>query len=95
MTHELFQELLAEHRASGVSQKRYCEQRGVSYSTFQYWQRKTKADGQARNTGFLRLMPVTLDIEPIEIRFPSGVVISVRPGFDPELLRNIAAALGN
>jgi len=93
MTIDSFQDLLADLRASGLSQKRYCRERGVCYSTFQYWLRKTKASTQSENSGFLRLVPIPPVSEAIEVRFKNGAVIAVRSGFDADLLRAVANAL--
>ncbi len=93
MTSDSFQELLSAIRTSGQPPKRYCKEHGVHYSTYQYWLRKTKASLQTENSGFLKLVPIPAASASLEVRFPNGVVIAVRSGFDAGLLRAVVNAL--
>ncbi len=94
MTHESFQKLLADLRASGLSKKRYCANRGVNYSTFQYWLRKIRNTPPLGDSGFVRISTLPVS-EAIEVRLPGGIAIAVRPGFDAVLLRDIVRTLAS
>jgi hypothetical protein len=46
-------------KASGLSQRRYCEERGVSLSTFQWWRRRLRKPESERSTSPMVRVPVT------------------------------------
>jgi len=59
-TTTFWQEHVAAWQASGLTQKRYCQEQDLRYSAFGYWVRKLRSqanDRQATTPGFV---PVTL-----------------------------------
>lgn len=75
-------------RASGLSLQAFARQRGWSRQRLAYWVRRV---GDAPSgSGFVELRPAN---EPIDVIAASGVLVRVRSGFDPALLRAVLAAL--
>lgn len=67
--------LVAEWRASGLSQQQFCKSRDLTLSKFSYWvaQSKPKAD-----SGFIALKPdKPIQPECLEIHYPNGVMVKV------------------
>ena len=46
-----WQELIDEQAASGLSQKAFCSQPGISVATFGYWKRKLGSESHSLPTG--------------------------------------------
>ena len=62
-------------RESGLKKKEYCQQRGISESTFSYWiTRINKSKGRA----FIPLLPAEgINDSAIEVIYPNGVRVKV------------------
>jgi len=41
-------------KQSGLGQRRYCEENGIKYHTFLYWQRKQRSEAESTTEGFVR-----------------------------------------
>lgn len=65
-----WENILAEHQASGESIKRFCEARGLSSGVFYYHKRRQKEDVLG---GFVEVAGGFGDGHLIEICYPSGV----------------------
>lgn len=95
---DLWRQRLADLSQSGLSVRQWCEQKGVTKSTYGYWRRKL-ALADAAETGGTDWLCVTSDPPvptvskglTVEI---AGASIPVQNGFDPALLRAIVVALG-
>ena len=86
---------------SGQSQKIYCEQEGLAYSTFQYWVKKFREE-YAENEeleitpGFI---PVEVQPDPemdqvvgsnqLHFLFPNGIQVMCSESVQPEVLRTL------
>ena len=70
---EEWQYLISEQQNSDLSQKVYCQERGLGLSTFQYWKRKLTPAG----------LPVSQADSWLEL--PSAVDGSLVAGWDIEL----------
>lgn len=46
-----WQELIEEQAVSGLSQKAFCSQRGISVATFGYWKRKLRHESSSLPMG--------------------------------------------
>jgi len=46
-----WQELVDAHANSGLSQRAFCEQQGISVASFGYWKRKLKANNDHQLSG--------------------------------------------
>jgi hypothetical protein len=81
-------------QASGLSQRAYCEEHGLSHAAFGYWRNRVKLSVQAL-PGFV---PVKLE-QPalwgcsLELRLREGRTIVIREGFDEALLTRLIRAL--
>jgi transposase-like protein len=89
--------LMAEHGDSGLSASAFCRQRGLRVSQFYGWRKRLR---QSSARQFLEVQvlrtPEKAVIGPgraIEIRLADGRRIVVEPGFDPNHLRAVVAAL--
>jgi len=49
--------------ASGLSQRRFCEERGISFSTFCYWRRRLRGESEVESQA---------PFIPVEIKPPNG-----------------------
>jgi hypothetical protein len=56
---KMFADIIRQQQ-SGLSQKAWCEQNGIAYSSFHYWYRRFRNDqtgkGQVTGDGFVQLM---------------------------------------
>lgn len=86
-----------EHSGSGQAVEAFCRERGLTTSTFYTWRKRLRGCAAER---FLevqvakpaaRAMPAKAG--GIEIRLAEGRCILVEPGFDPDHLRAVVAAL--
>lgn len=80
---EYWSQFLQEWRDSGCSQKEFCQQKGISYSTFQYWRRKEKEnDRNGTSNDILHAVEVSSTLKrtgaSLIMEFEShGIVVSV------------------
>ena len=62
--------LLQECKASGMSNKAFCEQRGVSEKSFYYWQKKLRTKlVETAATQLVQLVPQPEPVELLQIHF--------------------------
>jgi len=86
-------------RSSKVSQRTYCEQKGIALSTFQYWAKKYRAefsndDSPDKTAGFIPVQ-VQPDPEPdlerfpgqLHFLFPNGIQVMCSESVDHGLLK--------
>ncbi len=67
--------LVAEWRASGVSQQQFCKAKDLTLGKFSYWVAQSKPKA---NSGFIALKPdKRMRSDQVEIHYPNGVVIKV------------------
>jgi hypothetical protein len=83
--------LLERWSASGLSQRRFCEERGISLSTFTYWRRRLRGESEVESQ--VPFIPV--EIKPpqgsrrpshYEVRLESGARIRVPFDFESDSL---------
>ena len=89
--------LIAEQAGSGQSAAAFCQDRGLRVSQFYGW-RKRLRPSSARQFLEVQVMrapekPAIAPSGAIEIRLAEGRRIVVEPGFDPDHLRAVVAAL--
>ena len=89
----LWERRRAQYRNSGLSRRAFCEKHHLKRSTLDYW--FCRLGRQEKDCGLVELNP---SIGP---RTPSVVLsigqdcrIEIRAGFDPQLLGEVARALG-
>lgn len=93
-SHAEMSALLARRDSEGVTFKQLAADSGVPLGTLLSWSRKLRTETTApatREQPFIEL--ATEPASELELRLPSGATISIRPGFDPALLRELVAAL--
>lgn len=101
-------EIMSAWAQSGLSQTSFCRERGIPYSTFQYWryQRKVRENGVTRSPEPVSVPPPFLPVQVIKSRpvieeecraltvlLPGGCRIEVGTDFDPDTLRKIIDTL--
>ena len=100
-----WQERLGRFRANGTSVETFCQQEGVSRSTFYRWLDRLK-DGipesveaesanpvraESEDTAFL---PITLKASPVEIELPNGGVVRLPLSVGQAVLVEVIRAVG-
>jgi len=94
---QLWSDRIAAWKASGLSQKQYCDQHKLTYSTFVYWRGRLKRlNGDDIASGKVSFLPIALKRErdsALTLRINDRHSIVIRPGFDPELLIQVIQAV--
>ena len=74
-----WEKLIASQAKSGLTQKRFCEERGINTGTFVYWKSRLKRES------FIEL-PVVTDNSPpetkkhcakVELELPGGAILRI------------------
>ena len=99
-------DILGRWRQSQLSICAFCERHGLSEATFYYWRRVLRERGLLDQDSLPRepalttpaFVKLAVDLGPvgpqaIELALPQGRVLRIRPGFDPELLRQLLRLL--
>ena len=81
---------LAAWRLSGKTGAAWCRDNGIGYYQFQYWQDKLCRSEAGERSG--HFVPLTIAAPPLRLEY-NGVCLQVSSGFDPNLLRDVIAAL--
>ncbi len=85
--------LVAQWRASGISQAAFARQHRIPTWTFWYWCRKLSTVASTTPT----FVPVQLTADPpvavLEIVFSGGERVQIRPGASADLVRAAVSAL--
>jgi len=76
-----WQRLIEEQTASGLTQKAFCAQAGISVATFGYWRRKLRDEGACPTDKPMSTRGVSLD-DWIELSAPAA---EPAPGWHIEL----------
>lgn len=88
---------IAAWKESGLSQKQYCIQHQLTYSTFVYWRGRLKRlNGDDLASGKVRFLPVRFKQDnqaALTLRLNDRYSIEIRPGFDPDLLCQVIQAV--
>lgn len=106
---DAMRDLIRRWESSGLSQRAFAEQEGVTSSTFQYWRRRVLRE-RGRKARSERARPVPLSPVRIipdaarapessspafELRTPGGLAVRVPVGFDErELVRLLEVVAG-
>ena len=86
-----------EQSGSGQTVEAFCRERGLTSSMFYTWRKRLRGSAAER---FLEVQvakpaarPIPSKRGAIEIRLAEGRCVLVEPGFDPDQLRAVVAAL--
>ena len=86
--------LLARRDSEGLTFKQLAAHSGVPLGTLLSWSRKLRKEATGPATRDQPFIELAAQPTPeLELRLPSGATISIRPGFDSALLRELVAAL--
>jgi hypothetical protein len=86
--------LFEEWLSSGLSQRRFCERREISFSTFCYWRRRLRGDSEVESQPCfipVEIKPLRQSTRPshYEVRLKDGVRIRVPSDFESESLSRL------
>lgn len=94
-----WRERIEAWKASGQSQKTFCEDHHLGLASFQRWCRIFKAEAMVRvssSTEPVHFLPVRIQApaaSPLTIRIQDDLHIEVPEGFSPKLLQQVVQAL--
>lgn len=98
-TAEEMREMMSAWEDSGLTQREFAEEEGLSYTAFQYWRRRLKEVDEESSAEIVPLRIVDdggttqLSDDRIEIRFMDGISVVVPSEFDDGQLRRVVEAL--
>ena len=85
--------LIQECKASGMTNKEFCEQRGISKKSFYYWQRKVREQiVEADAPQLVQLEPISVPIELLQISF-RGAELRLPVGVDMDAVSAILRSI--
>ena len=84
-------DLVAQWKASGLSQAGFCRANGLSDRRLSYWIKDTTTTPRT-DIGFVELRPEPRRVG-LRLQLPGGMHIPLESGFDPEVLRAVVGAL--
>ena len=91
---ELWVGHVAAWQSSGLSQTAWCREHGVSLASFGYWRGKLAAEARSALPAVLPIRVGTpAHTAAIELRFPSGVTLSLSAA-DPTWLASVLRGVG-
>jgi len=89
--------LISEQSQSGETVEAFCRERSLTTSQFYTWRKRLRGSAAER---FLEVQVAKPAARPapsrrgaIEVRLAEGLCVLVEPGFDPDHLREVVAAL--
>lgn len=91
-----WEQRIADHKASGQSQTKWCEANGVSYHQFGYWKKRIKDQHKEKenNSWVSVIIEETQPTQCNSLMIKVGTVsIEVNPGFNPTLLSDVIKVL--
>ena len=94
---------IEKYLASGLTQKQYCQQEQLTYSTFQLWLKKYRqANADAtheRSQSGNNFVPITFQPRVAKgdyiIEYPNGVVLRVSSSIEPQTLIQLIQSVGD
>jgi len=75
-TQKLWEHRISDWEQSGMSQRKYCTQNDISYSTFNYWRRKSSP--KIKQFAEVKIKDSIIDNSNITINLPNGIQLSVK-----------------
>ena len=89
--------LISEQSGSGETVEAFCRERGLTTSQFYTWRKRLRRSAAEQFLEVQIAKPAARPAPPkrgaVEIRLAEGRCVLVEPGFDPEHLRAVVAAL--
>jgi transposase len=90
--HRVWQELISQHRQSGLSVKAFCQKRGVCEQSFYSW-RKRLSDEQPARFALVETSGAASNRTILELVMAGGERLQIAPGVDAATLRTVLALL--
>ncbi|UOE95078.1 IS66 family insertion sequence element accessory protein TnpB [Alkalihalobacillus sp. LMS39] len=94
-----WKQLITELRTSGQTQKDWCKANNVSIHNLKYWIKKVEGSHKKDSGTKPKWVPIRIEEPPpkvvndtIQVKVGQAT-IDVKPGFDPDLLRDVVKAL--
>jgi hypothetical protein len=90
--------LIRQWEGSGITQRAFCQKRGISFWAFRSWRTKLRVQDQAASLAHFVELPVALsrptrpDGATLRISCPGGVMIETQGNIEPDLLAAIIKA---
>jgi hypothetical protein len=90
----LWERRRAQYRNSGLSRRAFCKKYHLKRSTLDYW--FCRLGRQEKECGLIELNPASIAPPTLSVMLSIGqdCRIEIRTGFDPQLLAEVARALG-
>jgi hypothetical protein len=90
----LWERRRAQYRNSGLSRKEFCKKYHLKRSTLDYW--FCRLGRQEKECGLVELNPASIapPTPSVMLNIGQDCRIEIRTGFDPQLLAEVARALG-
>jgi len=72
-------EIIARYRQSGLGRREFCEQEGLTFRTFEEWERRQRRAERSKGQ-FVEVSTPSVIPSPwaVEVEFPNGVRLRVR-----------------
>ena len=98
MTRQEWLKKIDAYESSGLTQKRFCKENGLSFSSFQYYRKDYLSDKQTpleskENNGFISISMNSVKQDNFTLCLPNGVKISVPSTFDSNSLLKLMEVL--
>ena len=90
--HKMFA-LIEAWSASGLPQKKWCADQGITVHRFQYWNSRYKAERHAGAApAFIPVSLPTATFQPVaELHYPDGRRLLIHSGIDAQFLKTLLA----
>ena len=74
-----WREIIMRYRQSGLARKEFCAQEGVTFRTFEEWERRQRRAERSKGQFVeVKAPPVIVNPWAVEVEFPNGVRLRVR-----------------
>jgi len=78
-----WEQLMSQYEASGLSQRTFCEQHGLAYSTFGYWRKQLRQSASVEKSSAALVELPMFPLEPaadwrVELDLGQGVVLRMK-----------------
>lgn len=98
----MWRQLIAEHEQSGLSQKQFCDQRGIADSTMSTYRAKFKNENSKAESPLPSVTPIKLKPavtkppakkDSLTITLPNGFTCEIKPDADLTYLKRLLGVL--
>jgi transposase len=93
---EDWQQLILEHKQSGLTVKAFCQKHGVSEALFYSWRKRVVAEVQPARFALVATnseMPSARGLQPLQLVLASGERLEIPSGTDEATLRTVLGLL--